>query len=179
MNYKSLIIQFMRKTIISLAAMLAMSVGVMADEVPGVTVEYVDSGTSAYVQAISAIGRIEFTSGEAVIVFKDSQVENYSLGSISSINRISFGKVSEENISDDVPSSTANVEQKIIVTAYPNPTADHVHVSGMAEGESLRLFTSDGRLAYVGTSPDIDLSGMPSGIYILQVGKEVVKIIKK
>ena len=52
-------------------AMLAMSVSAMADEVPGVTVEYVDAGTASYVQVISAIGRIEFKEGNAVIVFKD------------------------------------------------------------------------------------------------------------
>ncbi|MCQ2229381.1 MAG: T9SS type A sorting domain-containing protein [Bacteroidales bacterium] len=62
---------------------------------------------------------------------------------------------------------------------YPNPTADRIHISGMQEGQQVRLFTSDGRLTVVGTSSDIDLSGMSSGVYLLQVGKEVVKVIKK
>ncbi|MCQ2229220.1 MAG: T9SS type A sorting domain-containing protein [Bacteroidales bacterium] len=127
-----------------------------------------------------AIGRIEFKEGNAIIVFKDETAGTEDLGSISAIKRISFGNVSENDIAkeEDTPTAIAT-ERKVSVSAYPNPTADHVHISGMQEGQQVRLFTSDGRLTHVGTSADIDLSGMSSGVYLLQVGKEVIKVIKK
>ncbi len=127
-----------------------------------------------------AIGRIEFKEGNAIIVFKDETAGTEDLGSISAIKRISFSNVSENDIAkeEDTPTAIAT-ERKVSVSAYPNPTADHIHISGMAEGQQVRLFTSDGRLTVVGTSADIDLSGMSSGVYLLQVGKEVIKVIKK
>ena len=170
----------MRKKIFSLLAMLTVSLAAMADDVPGVTVEYLDVNSASYVQAISAIGRIEFKDGNATIVFKDEAAGTEDLGAISAIRRISFGAVSESDITKDDDTPTAlTTERKVSVSAYPNPTADHIHISGMQEGQQVRLFTSDGRLTVVGTSSDIDLSGMPSGIYLLQVGKDVIKVIKK
>ncbi|MCQ2227712.1 MAG: T9SS type A sorting domain-containing protein [Bacteroidales bacterium] len=170
----------MRKKIFSLLTMLTVSLAAMADDVPGVTVEYLDAGSASYVQAISAIGRIEFKDGNATIVFKDAEAGTEDLGSISAIRRISFGAVSESDITEDDDTPTAiTTERKVSVSAYPNPTADHLHISGLADGQQVRLFTSDGRLTLVGTSADIDLTGMPNGIYLLQVGKDVIKVIKK
>ena len=80
----------MRKRIFSALAMLSFGIAAMAGEVAGLTVEYVDAGTSAYVQAISAIGRIEFTEGKAVIVFKDKSAGTEELGALSAIKRISY-----------------------------------------------------------------------------------------
>lgn len=170
----------MKHRFLSMLAMLAMSVAAMADEVPGVTVEYVDAGTASYVQAISAIGRIEFNEGNAVIVFKDEAAGTENLGAISAIKKISFGGVSEDDITKgETPTGIVETEQRVSVTAYPNPVADHVHVDGVAEGQMIRLFSSDGRLMFVGQQSDIDMSGMANGIYLLQVGKEVIKVVKK
>ena len=170
----------MKKKFLSLLAMLTVSFAAMADEVPGVTVEYLDVNSASYVQAISAIGRIEFKDGNATIVFKDEAAGTEDLGAISAIKKITFGAVSESDITKDDDTPTAvTTERKVSVSAYPNPTADHIHISGMQEGQQVRLFTSDGRLTLVGTSADIDLTGMPNGIYLLQVGKEVIKVIKK
>ncbi len=158
--------------------MLSMAVVSLADNVPGLTVEYLDEGTGAYVQAISAVGRIEFKDGNAFIVFKDADAGTEDLGAISAIHRISFGNVDESDITSDSPTSLAP-ERSLTVTAYPNPTADHIHINGLQQGQQVRLFTSGGRLVVVGTSPDIDLSGVSSGVYLLQVGKDVIKIVKK
>ena len=155
-----------------------MAITALADDVPGVTVEFIDAGSNSYIQAISAIGRIEFKDGNATIVFKDAEAGTEELGAISAISRISFGNVSEDDITKDTPTAITT-ERKVSVSAYPNPTADHLHISGLADGQQVRLFTSDGRLTLVGTSSDIDLTGMPNGIYLLQVGKEVIKVIKK
>lgn len=169
----------MKTSFVSLLASLAISASAMADDVPGLTVEYVANGTEAYVQALSAIGRITFTDGNATIIFKDASAGSEDLGAISAISRISFGLVSESDIKNDDDIETPVSSNKVVVSAYPNPTADHVHVDGLQEGQSVRLFTSDGRLAVVSQQADINLSGMASGVYFLQVGKDVIKIIKK
>lgn len=166
-------VKSMKHCFLSIVAGLMMSLTAMADNVPGITVEYLDSGTGDYVQAISAIGRIEFSDGKATLVFKDDSTEE--LGEISSINRITFGEVNE----GDIPTELPQVEHKISVNAYPNPTADHLHIDGLQEGQTVRLFSTSGSLVYTGQEADINLSGMANGVYILQVGKEIIKIIKK
>ena len=168
----------MKEKLLSLFVVTLMAITALADDVPGVTVEFIDAGSDSYIQAISAIGRIEFKDGNATIVFKDAEAGTEELGAISAISRISFGNVSEDDITKDTPTAITT-ERKVSVSAYPNPTADHLHISGLADGQQVRLFTSDGRLTLVGTSADIDLTGMPNGIYLLQVGKEVIKVIKK
>lgn len=172
----------MKRHLLSVLLMLVFAAGAWADEVPGVTVEYIDPGTAAYVQAISAIGKIKFEVSDeerhAVIEFKDAALENVDLGAIAGIGRIAFVTVSEDDIATEI--KNIKVEDAAIkVTTYPNPTADHVHISGLQEGQQVRLFTSDGRLMVVGASADVDLSGMHNGLYLLQVGKEVFRIIKK
>ena len=169
----------MKKKLIIFLLACIVHVGAMADDVQGVIVEYFDEGSASYIQAISAIGRIEFKDGNVTIIFKDEAAGTEDLGSISAIKRISFGSVSESDITKDDDTPTAISGNRVTVSAYPNPTADHIHINGMQEGQQVRLFTSDGRLTVVGTSSDIDLSGMPSGIYLLQVGKDVIKVIKK
>ncbi|MCQ2236348.1 MAG: T9SS type A sorting domain-containing protein [Bacteroidales bacterium] len=172
----------MKHRFLSVLVMLVMSVAAMADEVPGITVEYIDNGTSAYMQAISAIGKIKFEVRDevkhAIIEFKDNEIADEDLGAITEISRISFGAVSENDIATDIKDIKAE-GAGIKVTAYPNPTADHVHVDGLQEGQTIRLFSSDGKLVLTSKEADINLAGMSSGIYLLQVGKEVVKIIKK
>lgn len=171
----------MRKKLLSVVTMLSMAIASLADNVNGITVEYLDSHTAAYVQAISAIGRIQFANGKATIIFKDSKAGTYDLGSISAISRLSFGQVNENDITNDNGTQTdiADTENKIIVTAYPNPTADRIHISGIPDSQTIRLFTSDGRLVLVSQQPDIELGTMPSGIYLLQAGKDIIKVIKK
>lgn len=164
-------------------AMLVMCFATEAEEVPGITVDYVNIGTSAYVQAISAIGKIKFEvkeeSKHALIEFKDKNLADVDLGAVSDINRISFGTVSEKDIPTFIKEIEVSNELKINVTVYPNPTADHLHVSGVSEGATIRLFSTDGKLVLSSKEKDLNLSGMPNGMYILQVDKEIVKIIKK
>lgn len=172
----------MKNKILGFVSLLFVSSSVLADEVPGLTVEYVEPGSTTYVQALSTIGKIKFQDVDevkhAVLEFKDSNVADEDLGAISAIGKIVFGNVNENDITTDVK-EVAPASAGITVTAYPNPTADHVHVDGVAEGETIRIFTADGKLVVSTKEADINLGGKPNGIYILQAGKEIVKIIKK
>lgn len=160
--------------------MLTMSVVAMADEVQGITVEYINSGTSDYVQVLSIIGKLRFEVKDqvrhAIIKFRDSQLADEDLGPIADINRISFWVLDEGNTQTDVKEVES---ENISVTAYPNPTADHLHIVGLQDGQVVKIFSSDGKTIYLGKDSDIDMRGMSNGIYLLQVGKEVVKIVKK
>lgn len=159
--------------------MFAMSIAAMADEVPGITVAYVDKGSAAYIQAISAIGKLKFEAKDGVkhafVEFKNTELADVDLGAIAGINRISFGKIDEGDITDI---ENVMTDSAIKITVYPNPVADHLHVEGIAEGEIIRIFSFDGRLVKVTTDAEIYMGDMSNGVYILQVGKAVAKIFK-
>ena len=178
----------MRQKLLSFLLALVASAGAMAADVPGITVEYLDDG-APYIQAISAIARIEFDSGtkDVLLKFKDANVPDYNLGNIThgniaEIRKINFGQVDESQITEQGNSGSAtaiNAQRRISVSVYPNPTANHIHIDGLAEGETARLFSTDGRLVLSGVQADFDLGALPKGIYLLQVGAEVIKITKK
>ena len=113
---------------------------------------------------------ITLTSGHATLVFKDEAAGSVDLGALTDINRITFGQVSESSISAEVTPEA---------TVYPNPAANHVHVSGLPEGQTIRLFSQDGKALISTQEPDINLAGLPAGVYILQSGSQAARIIKK
>ena len=173
----------MRQKLLSFLLALAASAGAMAAEVSGITVEYLDDG-APYIQAISAIARIEFDSGtkNVTLKFKDTSIPDENLGDITQVRKINFGQVDETQITEPGNSGSAtaiNAQRRISVSVYPNPTANHIHIDGLAEGETARIFSTDGRLVLSGVQTDFDLGALPKGIYLLQIGAEVIKITKK
>ncbi|GHT23856.1 hypothetical protein AGMMS4957_15990 [Bacteroidia bacterium] len=61
---------------------------------------------------------------------------------------------------------------------YPNPTSDVVYIKN-ANGAEVKVYNLNGRLLHHTRESRVDLSGAPAGIYLLQVGTQTVKVIKK
>lgn len=66
---------------------------------------------------------------------------------------------------------------------YPNPTADHLIVSGLEDGATLRVYTRDGKLLETataqGNTATLQVSHLSQGTYLLQINTTVVKFIKQ
>lgn len=67
---------------------------------------------------------------------------------------------------------------------YPNPTADHVYVMGAVAEALVSLYTIDGQLlhqtqATATGEATIDMTALTAGTYILRVGTESQRIIKR
>ncbi len=70
------------------------------------------------------------------------------------------------------------------VTAYPNPVADVLNVEFGANQAKVALMGLNGALVdapvtYGNGSAQINLQGLPSGTYILKIGNETIKILKR
>lgn len=151
-------------------------VSVVADDVPKVSVEYINKSTSAYTNAINKIGRIVFKNGKAAIIYDDESIED--LGETVAINKISFSNVGKTE-SDNVATSQEIInDQSVSVSVYPNPVSDILHIEGMTEGQVIRLFNPEGRLVYSDTKGTINLKDMSQGVYLLKVGNDVFRIVK-
>ena len=73
-----------------------------------------------------------------------------------------------------------SIEVKLEV--YPNPVADRLMIKGAAQGELIRVFDLNGRIVRTfkadGEEACVNMANVPAGTYLVQVGKQVVKIIK-
>jgi hypothetical protein len=66
---------------------------------------------------------------------------------------------------------------------YPNPTNDYARIDSESEDVSYALYNIAGEKLTSGTGKEIDLTNLPSGMYVLQayVGGALknVKVIKR
>jgi hypothetical protein len=98
----------------------------------------------------------------------------------------------EWNVTDWVEKSrtTYFYSQKLVgvqaiqvkVDVYPNPVADRLVIKGAAKGEVIKVCDLNGRVVRVlkadADEASVSMANVPSGIYLVQVGKQVVKIVK-
>jgi hypothetical protein len=75
------------------------------------------------------------------------------------------------------PSPEESVES--IGGVYPNPVGDVLTIKGFGEKESVHVYGLTGVHYTSGIGPQIDVSHLPAGMYIVHVGKERFKIVKR
>jgi hypothetical protein len=137
-----------------------------------------------YVQALNLIGRVEFREVDntmhTIIVFKDSLSSEYDCGIVSyDVEKISFREGANKRGSMSLISNSNMAFDNIFVSVYPNPTSSNIHIDGLIEGQEAHLFDTEGKMILSTKESDINLSGLSSGVYLLQIGKQLIKITKK
>lgn len=123
---------------------------------------------------LNVIGRVEIKDE----VFRLIGVDGTELASCNlyEVKKISFVQSStESNIVDNNSNS---------ITIFPNPTRDVLFVNGLNPNDVVRLFDLQGKLILTSvTSIDgksqISVSQLPNGVYLLQVGVEIMKFVKQ
>ena len=70
-----------------------------------------------------------------------------------------------------------------VIAVYPNPTSSILYLEGLNQGEMIRVFSLEGQLLIAQTAGAVnallDLSALQTGVYLLQLNTEFVKIIKQ
>lgn len=94
---------------------------------------------------------------------------------------ISFADLVSFNFADSAPAAVEAVPSEEGAIGVKQ-NGGLLTVSGLPEGESLGIYSVDGKLslfrdAYNGEA--LDVSRLPSGIYIVRVGNQAMKFIKK
>lgn len=124
--------------------------------------------------AIASIGKIQFESA-SVYLYDKAGIE---LGHtpISDIHKIIF------NDPADTPTAIDDVQQNGI-SIFPNPTTESIVVKGLNANQTIRVYSLNGELLTSSQcsngEANINVSHLPQGNYLLQVGAEVVKFIKQ
>lgn len=123
--------------------------------------------------ALAQVGKLTFANDsvylmdrEGVVLGKEAQNQT---------QKIVFGESKIPLAASEVPDNLLRV--------YPNPTADHLIVSGLEDGATLRVYTRDGKLLETataqGNTATLQVSHLSQGTYLLQINTTVVKFIKQ
>ena len=82
---------------------------------------------------------------------------------------------------DDVGIKNLKPESKVFI--FPNPVKTYLKVAGVDKNAKINLLDLNGKLlqsvSAQDNSTDIDVSALPSGLYLLQIGEQVIKFIKQ
>ena len=159
----------MRKTLL-LLLFAVMGFGYLVAETT-LRIECVDGAD--YATALSVVGRWEFTDGKFILVSTSGEVLAEK-ANVYDVRRVVFK-------SDDTPTDVENMEAEL--TVYPNPTQDVVYVNGLESGETVRIYSLEGRLLMSEVAQgdgrvQLNVVSLAEGTYLLQMGTEIVKIIK-
>ena len=138
----------------------------MADRL---VVEHRDASAD-YKEDIAAIGKWVFVNNRIQLLDHNG----YLLGEeyMENIIKITF--------SDTQPSPTATESAAPnTVIIYPNPTQEMLCVQGVPDDTTLRVYSTAGQLLATAQGTQIDVSHLPQGTYILQLGTQVLRFIKE
>ena len=75
---------------------------------------------------------------------------------------------------------TSATQPKALINVYPNPTTGLVYIeTGKNTLSEVSIYTAMGKLIRTVKGNQTDLSDLPSGVYILQVGNQRVRVVKQ
>lgn len=87
-------------------------------------------------------------------------------------------------IFDDNEGNTVKTEDNLLsICVFPNPTQGMLYVDGINAGETIRIFSLDGQMLLSSTAGNgtisLSVESLSNGVYLLQIGTEIVKFIKQ
>ena len=119
---------------------------------------------------IAAIGKWVFIDDRIQLI----DHEGYLLGEeyMENIIKITFSNT------PPVPTA-ADEAQPGMVIVYPNPTHEVLCVQGIPADATLRVYSTTGQLLATVQGTQIDVSHLPCGTYLLQIGTQVLRFVKE
>ena len=149
-----------------LAALCCLSAAacLRAAEVPAVVALSSDGSRTSY--ELSTVLRIVPSAGGFALV------RSGALPEVSGVRCVFFGTM------EQTPTSVAPAGESAVFV-YPNPVAHTLLVDGAAAGAPLVVYDLHGRALLRTSEPQVDVSALAEGCYLLKVGDKVVKFVKK
>lgn len=131
------------------------------------TVEYLDGKTAQ--KELAKVSKIVFDGNENISLNLNDGNTN-DLGNVSDVQKIVFA---------DGQLSSVDQSKAVSVKIYPNPTTESISVEGLENGQQVKIYSISGKLAQVSNEPVINVASLENGEYIVVVGNNVAKMIKK
>lgn len=119
-------------------------------------------------QDISLIGKWIYVGEDLQLLDKQGNV--LATEPLANIKKITFAL-------SGTPTATENVQNNAILV-YPNPTQDVLMIQGI-EPQTLRVYDLQGRMLKAENGTQVSVGNLAEGTYLLQIGTQVVRFIKK
>ena len=119
-------------------------------------------------QDISLIGKWIYVGEDLQLLDKQGNV--LATEPLANIKKITFAL-------SGTPTATENVQNNAILV-YPNPTQDVLMIQGI-EAQTLRVYDMQGRMLKAENGTQVSVGNLAEGTYLLQIGTQVVRFIKK
>ena len=158
--YKQIKYTFMKKLFLFLAlvcSMQMMAISLVVEQRSG----------AQFLQDVAMIGKWVFEGENLLLLDKADNV--LATESIANIKKITF--------SNGAPSAVEDVVENTILV-YPNPTQDILMIQGI-EAQALRVYDMQGHLLRTEQGEQVYVGDLPNGTYLLQVGAQVVRFVKR
>jgi hypothetical protein len=126
------------------------------------------SDGSQLLQDIALIGKWVYVGDDLQLLSHDGVV--LAQEPVMSIRKIMFAESSITTSTENIPATQFFI--------YPNPTQDVLLING-TEAQDLRVFDLQGRLLKTENGTQMNVNDLAGGTYLLQVGTQVVRFIKK
>ena len=118
-------------------------------------------------QDIATIGKLVFVEENIQLLDKDGNI--LATEPIANVKKICFASETNTNVNDTLVNT---------ILVYPNPTQDVLMIQGAAS-QTLRVYNLQGSLLLTQWGNQISVGNLPDGTYLLQIGTQVVRFIKK
>ena len=125
------------------------------------------------VEALSTIQKLYFSSGDMVVDFYSGPDDIYGLSDVQKLYFDSTVAVGEIPLADDGGCKV-----------YPNPAGDVITITGINQKDGpVRVYRMDGGLVlqkpFLSPGEGLDVSGLHSGLYLIQAGGSTIKFVKE
>ena len=119
---------------------------------------------------LSIIGKLVFADSKIQLLDKSGTVLYET--NMADVQRILFP--SSYSAIEDTHDNTGNV-----FYVYPNPTQDMLCVQGIEDNMTIRVYSMTGEVLLTTQTTPVDVSTLPNGTYLLQIGTQVARFIKQ
>ena len=119
-------------------------------------------------QDVAVIGKWVYEGDNLQLLDKAGNV--LATEALANIKKITF--------STSGPVADVKNVQSNSILVYPNPTQDVLMIQGV-EAQALRVYDLQGRLLMQEEGTQVSVSNLAEGTYLLQIGTQVVRFIKK
>ena len=119
-------------------------------------------------QDVALIGKWVYVGEDLQLLDKAGNV--LATEPLANIKKITFVMPGNTTTTENVAEST--------ILVYPNPTQDILMIQGI-EAQSLRVYDLQGRLLKAENGTQVQVSDLTEGTYLLQIGVQVVRFIKR
>ena len=117
---------------------------------------------------IALIGKWVYEGDNLQLLDKEGNV--LATEALANIRRITFSTSGPVTNVENVDSNS--------ILVYPNPTQDVLMIQGI-DAQALRVYDLQGRLLVQEEGTQVNVNHLAEGTYLLQIGTQVVRFIKK